>query len=63
MRPRKTSALAVFCLSLSASCSSRDLENPQGATLSGHGDRVVSLAFSPDSKSLASASEDGTIKV
>jgi WD40 repeat protein/serine/threonine protein kinase len=32
-------------------------------TLKGHADRVSSVAFSPDSKTLASASEDHTVKV
>ncbi|HEY9872611.1 MAG TPA: hypothetical protein V6D12_04215, partial [Candidatus Obscuribacterales bacterium] len=32
-------------------------------TLSGHSDDVNSVAFSPDGKSLASASNDNTIKI
>ena len=33
------------------------------AVLKGHTDRVLSMAFSPDGKSLASGSKDGTIKL
>ena len=33
------------------------------ATLKGHTDAVVAVAFSPDSKTLASASYDGTLKL
>jgi WD40 repeat protein len=34
---------------------------PLGEPLTGHKDRVSSVAFSPDSKTLASASGDGTV--
>jgi WD40 repeat protein/serine/threonine protein kinase len=35
----------------------------QRATLKGHSDRVVSLAFSPDGQTLASGSDDQTVKL
>src|SRR5947209_1445146 len=63
MRFRQTLTVATIGVFLSACRSSQVLENPQEATLSGHRDRVVSLAFSPDGRTLVSASEDGAIKL
>ena len=37
--------------------------DPEPATLKGHKDVVTSFSFSPDGKTLASASEDATIKL
>jgi WD40 repeat protein len=41
-------------------CSGTDVK---GLTIQGHNDRVLSLAFSPDSRRLASAGWDGGIKI
>ena len=41
----------------------RRVTPPLLATLKGHTDAVVAVAFGPDSKTLASASYDGTLKL
>src|SRR5436190_5964076 len=56
-------SLGVACLGL-APVSSLSAQEPKlRATLKGHTGAVVSVAFSPDSKTLASGSYDGTPKL
>ena len=63
-RGRRVAAwLGVACLGLLAVSSLSAQEPKLRATLQGHTDAVVSVAFSPDSKTLASASYDGTLKL
>ena len=54
--------LGVACLGLLPASSLSAQEPRLRATLKGHTGAVVGLAFSPDSKTLASASYDGTLK-
>lgn len=53
--------IVAACLALSASMSAQE-RKPQ-ATLAGHTDAVGSLCFSPDGKTLASGSDDHSIKL
>src|SRR5580692_11699169 len=55
--------LGVAWLGLMAVSSLSAQEPKLRATLQGHTDEVVAVAFSPDSKTLASASYDGTLKL
>ena len=55
--------LGVACLGLLPVSSLSAQEPKLRATLQGHTDAVVAVAFSPDSKTLASASYDGTLKL
>ena len=55
--------LGVACLGLLPMSSLSAQEPKLRATLQGHTDAVVAVAFSPDSKTLASASYDGTLKL
>jgi len=55
--------LGVVCLGLLPVSSLSAQEPKLRATLKGHTDAVVAVAFSPDSKTLASASYDGTLKL
>ena len=63
-RGRRVAAwLGVVCLGL-LSVSSLSAQEPKlRATLQGHTQSVVAVAFSPDNKTLASASYDGTLKL
>src|SRR5436190_4910569 len=56
-------SLGVACLGLLPVSSLSAQEPKLRATLQGHTGEVVSVAFSPDSKTLASASYDGTLKL
>ncbi|QDU28928.1 translocation protein TolB [Anatilimnocola aggregata] len=63
-RGRRLAAwLGVACLGLVPVWSLSAQEPKLRATLQGHTNAVVSVAFSPDSKTLASASYDGTLKL
>jgi WD40 repeat protein len=53
----------LACLGLLPVSSLSAQEPKLRATLQGHTDAVVAVAFSPDSKTLASASYDGTLKL
>ena len=63
-RGRRVAAwLGLACLAL-LSVSPLSAQEPKlRATLKGHTGAVVAVAFSPDSKTLASASYDGTLKL
>ena len=54
--------MGLVCLGLLTASSLSAQEPKLRATLGGHTGAVVGLAFSPDSKTLASASYDGTLK-
>jgi len=54
--------MGLVCLGLLPASSLSAQEPKLRATLKGHTGAVVGLAFSPDSKTLASASYDGTLK-
>src|ERR1700681_3160439 len=54
--------LGVGCLGLPLSLLSAQQPKLR-ATLKGHTDRVISVAYSPDGKTLASGSSDTTIKL
>jgi len=54
--------MGLVCLGLLPASSMSAQEPKLRATLKGHTGAVVGLAFSPDSKTLASASYDGTLK-
>src|SRR5262245_17904119 len=63
-RGRRVAAwLGVACLGLLPVSSLSAQEPKLRATLQGHTDAIVAVAFSPDSKTLASASYDGTLKL
>ena len=63
-RGRRLAAwLGVACLGLVPVSSLSAQEPKLRATLQGHTNAVVAVAFSPDSKTLASASYDGTLKL
>src|SRR5437868_14313467 len=62
-RRRGAAWLGVVCLGLLPVSSLSAQEPKLRATLQGHTGEVVSVAFSPDSKTLASASYDGTLKL
>ena len=60
---RVTAWLGVACLGLLPVSFLSAQEPKLRATLKGHTGAVVAVAFSPDSKTLASASYDGTLKL
>src|ERR1043165_6427143 len=62
-RGQVTAWLSVACLALLPEPSLSAQEPKLRATLQGHTQLVVAVAFSPDSKTLASASYDGTLKL
>src|SRR5262245_7325929 len=63
-RGRRVAAwLGVACLGLLPVSSLSAQEPKLRATLKGHTQAVVAVSFSPDSKTLASASYDGTLKL
>src|SRR5262245_25309293 len=60
---RMVAWLGVACLGLLAASSLSAQEPKLRATLQGHTNAVVAVAFGPDSKTLASPSYDGTLKL
>jgi len=61
--PQMMVCLGVGCLCLVPLSPVSAQEPKLRATLKGHMDRVASVAFSPNGKTLASGSYDGTIKL
>ncbi len=55
--------LLTFALMLYGISQPSSVEAQEGVTLTGHMDEVRSIVFSPDSKTLTSASVDGTVKL
>ena len=68
MRQRARRCVPCFDLAyyLAAACANADvrgLVHEQECTLTGHSDLVRSVAYSPDGKHIASASDDMTVKI
>lgn len=58
-----TPLLYLSCVCIISACAARILSMQALASLESHSDSISSIAFSPDSKHLATASFDGTVKV